>query len=101
MDSAKLIGKIPAVSMTGATATAAAYVSAYRDYSEACRLMGIISTNIETIENTEKTIRKYQNKEDYDIEELKECVGIYSEKINKAYKELVKFISEREEENWH
>ena len=100
MESAKLVGKIPRVNMSGATATASAYVSAYNDYSEACGLLGTIITSIEAIENTENTIRKYRNREDYDIEDLKYSVEWNVKNMNKAYKELVEYISEREERNW-
>lgn len=100
MESTKLIGKIPRVNMTGATATTVAYVSAYRDYSEACSLLGMIANSIEAIENTERVIRKYQNKEDYDVEEMKYSVQWNVKNMNKAYKNLVEYISEREEQNW-
>lgn len=100
MDSVKLVGSIPKVNMTGATATAAAYVSAYSDYSEACGLLGTIANGIESIENTEKVIRKFKDQEDYDIEELKYSVQFYEKSINKAYKELKEFILERTEQNW-
>ena len=101
MESARLIGKIPRVNMTGATATASAYVSAYRDYSEACGLLGVIANSIESIENTESVIRKFQNKEDYDVEELKYSVQWNVKNMNKAYKNLKEYIAEREEQNWN
>ena len=100
IESAKLVGKIPRVNMSGTTATASAYISAYNDYSEACSMLGAIVSNIEAIENIEKTIRKYRNKEDYDIEELKYYIERNIKNMNKAYKELVEYISEREERNW-
>lgn len=42
IDAADMLSKIPGVTITGATATASAYVSAYRDYYEACQYFGII-----------------------------------------------------------
>lgn len=100
MESACLIGKIPGVSMLGATATAGVYVSAYRDYYEACQLLGVIATNIQLIDSTENTITKYKNKEGYDIDELQYSVQLYSEKVDKAFKELKDYIAEREKKNW-
>ena len=49
MESACLIGRIPGVSISGATASA--YVSAYRDYYEVCQLLGVIATNIQLVDN--------------------------------------------------
>lgn len=101
MESACLIGKIPGVNMSGATATAGVYVSAYRDYYEACQLLGVIATNIQLINDTEATITKYKNKEGYDIEALQYSIKLCSEKVDKAYKELKEYIAEREKKNWH
>lgn len=100
MDSANLVGKIPGVSMSGATATASVYVSAYRDYHEACQLLGVIAINIKLVDDLETTINKYKNEEGYDIEELKGQVEWYSERVDKAYKELKEYIAEREKQKW-
>ena len=98
LDSASMIGKIPGVSFTGATATAATYVSAYRDYYEACQYLGIIANNIDLIEKTETAINK--NKDKYDMSELEAGIETYSKQIDKAYKNLKEYISQREEEHW-
>lgn len=100
MESACLVGRIPGVSMSGATATASVYVSAYRDYYESCQLLGVIATNIQLIDSTESTIVKYKNKEGYDIDELKYSVQLYSENVDKAFKELKDYIEERKKKNW-
>ena len=100
MESACLIGRIPGVSILGATATASVYVSAYRDYYEVCQLLGVIATNIQLIDSTESTIIKYKNKEDYDIDELQYTVQLCSEKVDKSFKELKDYITEREQKNW-
>ena len=100
MESACLIGKIPGVSISGATTTASAYVSAYRDYYEVCQLLGVIATNIQLIDSTESTITKCKNKEDYDIDELQYAVQLCSEKVDKSFKELKEYITEREQKNW-
>lgn len=99
-DSASLVGKIPGVAWTGVTATAAAYVSAYKDYHKACQLLGVIAVNIKVVDDLETVINKYKNEEGYDIGELKGQVEWYSEGIEKAYKELKEYIAEREKENW-
>lgn len=100
MESACLIGRIPGVSISGATATVSAYVSAYRDYYEVCQLLGVIATNIQLVDSTESTIIKYKNKEDYDIDELQYTVQLCSEKVDKSFKELKEYITEREKKNW-
>ena len=41
-----------------------------------------------------------QNKEGYDMEGLKGQVEWCSEKIDKAYKKIKEYITEREEEEW-
>ena len=100
MESACLISRIPGVSISGATATASAYISAYRDYYESCQLIGVIVTNIKLIDTLETTIAKYKNKEGYDIDELQYSVQLNSEKIDKAFKELKEYVTEREQKNW-
>lgn len=100
MESACLIGKIPGVNMSGATVTASVYVSAYRDYYDACQLLGVIATNIQLIDSTESTIAKYKHKEGYDIDELQYSVQLYYKKVDKAFKELKDYIAEREKKNW-
>lgn len=86
--------------MSGATATASVYVSAYGDYYEACQLLGVISSSIESIDGLESTINKYKNKDGYDIEELKEQVEWHSERVDEAYKKLKEYIAEKEEKQW-
>lgn len=98
MESAKLVGEIPGVNMS--TATASVYISAYNDYHEACQFLGVIAANIELINNLESTINKYRNKEDYDIEELRVQVCWYSECVEAAYHDLEKFINERKANGW-
>lgn len=100
MDSANLVGKIPGVNMTGATATTSVYISAYSDYHETCQFLGIIANNIKLIDSLESTINKYKNVEGYDIEELKGQIDWSSEKVDKAYEELKEYISKRENQHW-
>ena len=100
IDSANLVGKIPGVNMSEATATVSAYVSAYIDYHEACQLLGVIVVNIKLVDDLENTINKYKNEEGYDIEELKRQIKWYSERVDKLYKELNEYITERERQKW-
>lgn len=99
LDAACLTGKIPSVTFSGATATAYAYISAYRDYNEACKFLGIIATNIRLADGMEAAIKNYE-KQNEDVSEMKEALKWYTEKIENAYKELKDYIAERERENW-
>jgi len=100
LNSAVLVSKVPGVNMTGATAMASTYMNAYTDYQKVVRLLGVIAANIKQIDCLEAVIKKYKNEEDYDIEELQGQVIWYSERADKAYKELNEYISERESQNW-
>ena len=100
IESSLLVGKIPGVNMTGATATASAYISAYSDYHEACGYLGTIANNIHLMDNLERTINKYKGKEDYDIEELEGQVKWYGEQIDIFYVKLKEFVMEREQQLW-
>lgn len=98
LESASMIGRIPGVSITGATATDATYVSAYRDYYESCQCLGVIANNIDLIEKTEAAINK--NKDKYDMSELESGLETYSKQIDKAYNNLKEYILQREKEHW-
>ncbi|MBP3543899.1 MAG: hypothetical protein J6J86_06695 [Lachnospiraceae bacterium] len=100
LNAGEMIGKIPRVSTTGATATVAVYNRAYYDYAEACNYLGIITAYIKNIEMIEKNIRKYKNVPGYDIEEWEDMVDFYDEHIDKAYEDLKEFIEERENYRW-
>lgn len=100
MDSASMIGKIPGVSITGATTTAATYVSAYNDYYESCQYLGVIVNNINLIDELEATINKFKDEDGFDLDELKFSVNKYSKQIDEAYKNLKEYILQREEEHW-
>ena len=97
-ESANMISKIPGVSTTGATATAATYVAAYNDYYVSCQYLGVITDNIDLIEETEYSINRYKDR--YDMSEFKANIKRYSEQIDRAYKELKEYILQREKEHW-
>lgn len=101
LDAATLVSKIPGVSLSGATKTASAYTSAYRDYNEAVNLLGIITANLQEVVRYEDTIKKYHKMEDYATEELQGAVDFHYEKAVRAYKELKQFIKEREVQHWN
>ena len=98
LKSANMISKIPGVSIAGETAMTSTYISAYRDYYDACQYLGVITDNIDLIEKTESSINK--NKDKYDMSELKANIERYSEQIDRAYKELKEYILQREKEHW-
>ena len=97
---AEMIGKIPRVNTLRETATASAYISAYNDYAEACNYLGIISAYVTKIEGAEKIVRKYKNRDGYDVENLKAMIEFYDEKIDDTYKDLKDFFDERQERQW-
>lgn len=100
LNAGEMIGKIPRVNTTSATATVVAYGKAYHDYAEACNYFGIIVAYVKNIEDAEKSIRTYKDVDGYDVGELESMVKFYDAHIDKAYENLKEFIEGREKHQW-